>query len=342
MSPYQFTLADAKADRAIRIATGQCVDGPDFAALVNQAQRMLMKRGNWFGTEWLVKFCISDGCIVWPRFVGTVMGIRFCGSLQSAFMQNQWYTILGQYCNGYSNWAGYGNGMVVEDTGTAPCFNEVMCPEGKLIRYVVTKRPDLGKTVKIFGTAFGGQPLQERDANGNWTNGITITAADPFGSTTVLVTHITSVLREATQGPAWLYEYNATDDIQRMLASYQSSETKPRYRKSKIRNWNQWWGQSTCPADSNNQRIRSIEALVKLEFIPATLDDDFLFIDDFDALSLMIKAIRCGEADDNAGFAEKTLFAVKEMNLRERDKLPNNQTVVSVQAFGSIPITNPT
>lgn len=339
MSPYQLQLQDAKADRAIRIATGQCVDGPDFAALVNQGQRMLMKRGNWFGTEWLVKFCITDGCIAWPRFVGTVLGMRFCGSAESAFMQNQWYTILGQYCNGYQNWSGYGSGITVEDNGTAPCFNEVMCPEGKLIRYVVTKRPDLGKTVKIYGTAYGGQPLQERDDDGNWTNGLTITAADPFGSTTVLVTHITSVVREETQGPAWLYEYNATDDVQRQLAAYQPSETNPRYRRSKIRNWNNWWMQ-TC-TKSNQQPTRSLEALVKLEFIPATHDDDFLFIDDFDALALMIKAIRLGESDDNAGFAEKTLFAVKEMNLRERDKLPNDQTVVSVQVVGKLPIYNP-
>lgn len=335
MSAYQYQLSDAKADRAIRIAAGACSNSADFVSLVNQAQRLLMKRGNWFGVTWLVKFCLRDACIVWPRYVGTVIGLRFCSS-DASLMRNAYYAIIGP-CTGWSGGVGYGD-VVVRDNGTAPCHNEVMaCTTGKLIRYVVTKRPDIGKTCKIFGTAYGGQPLQERDADGNWTDGITLTAADPYATTSVYVTRITAAPRQATQGMAWLYEYNPATDELRDLAAFEPNETHPRRRRSTIINWINAPG---CK-QADGSCIKSVEALVKLEFVPATNDNDFLMIDDFDALALAIKAIRRGEADEDAGRESGLLLAVKEMNLRERDKLPNDQTAVSVQAVGGCPIINP-
>lgn len=335
---YQYSLETAKSDRAIKIAAGSCSNSADFVALVNQAQRILMKRGNWFGVTWLVRFCLRDACIVWPRYVGTVIGLRFCNG-DAAVLRNQYYAITGPGSTvgwGYSN--GWYGDVFVRDNGTVPCYNEVMaCDAGRLIRYVVTKRPDLGKTCKIFGTQYGGQPLQERGADGNWTDGITLTAADPFASTSVYVTSITSVVREATQGMAWLYEYDPPNDTLRDLAAFDPNETHPRRRRSKVINWNAAPG---C-RQTDGSCVKQVEALVKLEFVPATNDNDFLMVDDFDALALAIRAIRRGEADEDAGRESGLLLAVKELNLRERDRLPNDQTSVSVQVVGDYTLTNP-
>lgn len=339
---FQFTLADAREQRCVKIAAGSCINSPEFISMVNEGQRLLCKRGNWFGMEWLVRFCLDSNCIVWPRFVGTVLGLRFCNTWQPAFMQNQWYAILGPYAQ-YD----FTSGTTVRDNGTAPCHSEIRDCDGtgKLVRYVVTKRPDLGKTCKIYGIDANGQPLQERDdATGTWTDGVTIVAANPFGTTSVYVRHITSVVREATQGPAWLYEYDPVADKQRQLANFDPNETNPRRRRSTITNWNSWWGLAGnaggCNDDAGN-RIVPVDALIKLEFVPVQTDGDFLMVDDFDALALAIRAIRRGEADEDAGRESALLLAVKEMNMRERDKLPGNQTTVLVQAVGSYPMYNP-
>lgn len=333
--PYRFTTADARASGPLRGAAAVCADSQSFLDLLNEAQRRLLKRGRWFDTEWLAKFCIHERCITWPRWVGTVLGVRACNGNQP-IMQNRWFNIVGPR-SATCGWPWSCGHSFMEDVGTAPCYNEVTGDAGKLIRYYVTKNFDVGKTIRLYGTAFGNQPLQERDADGNWTDGLTITAAKPFATTTVLVTKITSVVRQATQGPARLYEYDADADKLRDLALYDPSETNPRYRRSKLLNIHEIPG---C-RDANNICQRQIEAMVKLAFVPAVSENDFLMIDDFDALKLAIQAIRLEEANDDGLSEAKWMKAIREMNMEIRDKEPGEQTSFNVDVVGGSLITNP-
>lgn len=330
---YTLQLADIKAGPIKNIAAS-CPNSQMFIELINQAQRRLMKRGNFFDTEVLIQLCIQ-GCIVtWPNYVGTVMGVRFCDS-EPANLTNHWYAFIG----GHRHHRGRFSEMTIMDIDMAPCFSEVSGTTGKLIRYHVVHNKDIGKKITIFGTQYGGQPLQEKDANGNWINGLTITAAAPFATTTTLVTRIDAVSREATQGMAYVYEYDANTNVLRNLATYEPNETHPRYRRSQLSR-NPCHGKS-CANDPNGLHYHRLEALVKLAFVPLINDRDFLILDDEDALKLAVQAVKAEEANDDQTAEIKWAKAIRELNMRERDKSPDDQTPVRVNVVDGCAIRNP-
>jgi len=346
MSAYTHQLIDLKRSPVKNVA-GSCVDSEDFLDTVNAAQQRLFRRGNWWDTEWLVELCLTDGCVTWPRYVSTVLGIRSCNG--GTELRNNWYSIIGQYQNysggiggiGDNSTFGYmnrvGSTPVITDADSAPCYNEISGNAGKLIRYNVVKRSDIGKKLTIYGTQYGGQPLREQDANGDWIDGLTITAAAPFASTSVLVTKITSVTREATAGMAYLYEYDADTNLLRDLACYEPNETNPRYRRSRIESF---CNLGVCK-DANGVNKTKIQALVKLQFIPLKDDRDFLLIDNFDAIKFMVQAIKLEEAGQDSEAEVKILKAVRELNLEQRDKQPDRQTTVSVNSIMGFGILSP-
>lgn len=331
--PYTYTLQTAK-ESALKNIAGVCADSEQFIEYVNEAQRRLMRRGNWFDTDQVVKLCIYNGCITWPRYVSTVLGVRFSCMDDNIQIRNNWFAILGpRTCS----W--HGSDLVtMRDAGTGPTYNDITGEDGKIIRAYIEKQADIGKTIKIFGiNAATNLPLQEKDANGDWVDGITLTLAKTPAASTVLVRKITSVIKERTQGNVFLYEYDSTTGLMRDLALYEPSETNPRYRKSKIHNFCSV--PSPCQ-ESDGVRNRSMEALVKLEFIPVVVDSDWLYVDNFDALKLSIQAIRLEEANDDEAAEGKWIKAIRELNFDLRNKTPGAQTTVRIRPVGQR-ITSP-
>lgn len=326
---YRLTLANAKASALADIAA-VCPNSAKFISLVNEAQELLLKRGNWENTETLVKLCLHDRCVTFPRYVLTVLGARFCDG-STATIQNNWYDItMSRGCIDK-----FSCNSIMSDRGTAPTYRRI-APDGALIRYYVRNRPDIGKTITIYGKGVGGMPLQTRDSDGNWTPGITLTAAAPFVSSEVLVTEIQSVVRQATQGMSFLYAYYADDDELKDLAFYEPSETNPRYRQMDIKNW---CGINSCE-DDNGRRLVQAEFLVKLAFIPVQNDYDFLMIDDLRSLKLAIQGVRAEEANDDVMAEVKLAKAVKELNLELRNQFPAEATPVRYNSIGGT-ITSP-
>lgn len=352
---YRYQLRDARAS-AIKKVAGVCADGDEFRDYVNEATERLTKRGDWYGTQVVGRFCFEGCDVVFPRWVGTVEGVKICGGGQVP-VNNQWWSILGPRYSyeglgtGYQNYGQNSYGSLpsgwfgVGDNGIVPTYSQVSGTTGKQIAYHATRPEDIGKTVTIYGFQYGGQPLCElRD--GVWSQGITITAKAAGGTvlpamTSALVTKITSVVREATKGICYLYEYGQdADDIYalRDIAMYQPTETNPSYRRMKI---NGICGIPAC-TDDNGRRMRSLDAIVKLEFIPAVSDDDFLLIDDFSALKLAVQGIRLEEAEDTAGAELKFISALREMNYTDRSKSPAYQTSVRVNVSSARCLVNPT
>ena len=316
-------LSDAKASYEIRSVASACPDSADFLSLVNAVTERLMDIGNFWNTEWLMRLCISSCEVTWPRSVGTVLAVRFCRHNQTP-IHNLWWEIIGT-----GNCGGFGPGIGLRDGNPAPTYNKVSGTQGKLIRYYPVKNVDIGKTITLYGKKYGGQPLMEF-VDGAWRQGITLTAAAPFGTTTVLVTEITSVVREASAGPMYLYEYDASTDLLRDLAYYEPNETNPRYRTSIIGN--------SCAipfcTDDNGAKTARLEAVVKLNYQPLVNDNDFLLIDSYAALKLGIQAIRLEEANDDAGALAKWMAAVAVLNQRTRNKQPELQTAIRLNIWG--------
>lgn len=321
MAAYKEQVSDARLSSELFEISQTCPNSAQFLHLLNRAQRRLMRRGAWFDTEQLVKFCVYDRCLTLPEYAATLTGLRVGGCAPSNIL-NHWYAI-------DQPWGDFTRGVVGRERGMGPTYNSIASATGSMIRYHVLKQADIGKTLTLYGTQFGGQPLMEKDADGNWREGLTITAAAPYAQTSVLVTSITSVVRQATQGMTYLYEvYDSTTNpvTLRALATYGPNETNPRYRQYMLENFCCVNG---CE-DANGRRISSVEAMVKLAWVPLVNEWDFLLIDNYDALALMIQAIQYEKAGD---YANSELFirkSVNEMNLEDRVRQPEDQLVISV------------
>lgn len=315
---YRDTLLAAK-DSELQDIAGSCPSSARFLSLVNQAQQELARRGNWFGTEWVAKFCFTDGCLTWPRWVGTVLGMRWGRGGMSA-IENSWASVMRQStCSDRSgHWP-----VVTRGGNMVPTLTPVYNPLGSKIRYHVVKNADVGKTIRLHGTFFGGQPLQEK-VDGVWRDGLTITSAKPFAQTSQLIRHITSIVREATQGPAYLYEvYDEPLGLLRMLNAFDPDETNPRYRTSIVS------GSGGECKDEYGRCISSVEAMVKLQYIPVADDRDFMFFDRevWRAVKLGIQAIKFEDANDFGAANGMWTQAVQCLNLEDRNKSPYEQIV---------------
>ncbi len=337
MSAYRKQLIDARNSIAIQNVAGKCSDTAQFADLVNRSIELLIKRGAWFGTEVIGRFCVYGCRVVWPRYVSTFRGARFCGAGEIE-VKNLWYNILGwPMCNA-ANWGNRGGStLTFADGGLVPTFNEITGNTGKFLRYHVVKNTDYNKNIAFYGKQFGGQPLQEK-VDGAWIPGLTLTSAKPIAQTTTLVTKVNQVVREPTEGMTYVYQYDPVTTDLIMLAQYEPNETNPQYRSSIIN------GMQSIPGhqDSNGRCTREIEALVKLEYIPAVHDRDFLIIDDFQALAFAIQALKFGEANDVQNFQAYLALAIAELNFESKNKNPDEQFVTQVNVMGSRRvITNP-
>lgn len=321
---YKYQLIDARNSLALKSIAGVCTEGADFVSIINEVMERLMKRGGWWETEQLMRLCAYNGCITWPRYVGTVLGIKFqcTGEFQ---IRNNWWATMGPHCC-----AGWGGDHTMRDANNSPFYNDIPCG-GQQLRVYATKNEDIGKKVIFFGLDSNQQPLQ-RKVNGAWRAGFEVTIGMPYGSTgSVLISKVTKVIKEPTQANILVYGYDATQNTIRDLALWEPSETHPDYRRSIVHNFQCI---PTGCAESDGVRQRNLEALVKLEFIPVTQDYDFLAIDNFTALKFGIQAIRLEEANQDQAAEVKWAKAIQDLNFELRTKTPGQQATIQVRAEG--------
>ena len=310
------TLSSVRSSGALNIA-GVCPTSDEFTRLVNEATSRLMRRGDWSGTALPIYVCIKRGCVVFPRYVLQVRKLNY--GRHPVSVKNNWYEFFDT-----RSWRGAcGAKAGVIGQSQTPVFQDVQ-GEGRLIRAYTRVQNDVGKTIKIFGVDNSGQPLTEKVA-GTWVQGITLTLAIPFVSSSVFVRRIDRVLKDETEAPINLYAYNSTDDVLEDLAQYDGSETNPSYSKYQI---NICGGNGAC-GDSF-----PITAMVKLRFVPVKNADDLVLIGNLDALKDMMQSIRLREAGDSDGANTFEASAIRELNLQLRDESPEDEMPVDFGETG--------
>ncbi len=338
---YVLQLSDAQNDLALKNVCGCSPQSAQFISLLNQAQRRLAIRGDFYG---MVQTCcmVYQGCqIAWPRYFSTILGARSCNDIVD--VKNDWYSFTGAWRGNYRQQGfsdlgggfgrhGFTSNKVLQDNGRAPIFQNITGGgNGQIIRYYVSHTNDNGKTITLYGNQFGNYPLQEKDASGNWVNGLTLTAAPPYAATSVNVTNIQSIVRQPTQGQAYLYEYDVASNTERLLAIFEPNDTHPMFRRSIILGQNNFRNNN----DSTTPKFNSLELLVKLEFIPVVDPRDFLLVDNLDALRFMISAIKAEDANDNPTAETFILKAIRELNFADRNKWPDKSIPVVVNSTNS-------
>ena len=320
------TAGSAMTSRLNRIS-GVCAGSDDWYQLINDATRELMRRGNWWGTVRRLRGCIYNGCIAWPRYVGTVLAINRCG--RSAPPKNQWYdfdAVLPEHVRHWNQCGGFlcAHDLALADHNTTPVFNQIPCNTPRYLRFYITQPTDVGKTITIFGKS-GGIELLTKRSDGTIQPGLVLTLAIPFVETSTLFNSVERVIKDPTDGPVYGYQFDGTNLFP--LSTYEPSETLPDYRSNKL---------VTSPCPTNCQQWPSqIEALVKLQFVEAKTADDLVLIDNLDALATAMQSCKLSDAYDSAGAETMMARAVHELNLDLRDKLPIDQTPVRVKVYGT-------
>jgi len=320
------TVSEAQSSRLNRIS-GVCAGSADWFQLLNDATRQLMRRGNWWGTLKVMRGCIYNGCIAWPRQVGTVLAFDRCGS---APPKNQWAefnAVLPEHVHQFNRDGEFGcaRDLALVDHGTSPVFNQIACGQNVYIRFMPVQPTDVGKTITVFGLDSNGVEIITTRSDRTIQPGIVLTLAIPFVQTPFSMRRVDRVIKAATDGPIYGYQVDVTGTIFN-LATYAPSETLPDYRTSKL-------VRSRC--HDCGCWPSQIAAFVKLQFIPAQNPDDLVLIDNLDALALGMQSAKLSDAYDSQGAETMMARAVHELNLDLRDKLPIDQTPVRFQPYGT-------
>lgn len=333
------TFAEAKASRLKEIAQA-CPTSQDFADLLNEATQALMTRGDWAGVVVPITVCVRNGCVTWPRYVGKVRRLNHCGT--EIKIGNIWWDFINRQA--YQSWGnswgwgdtgwiaggiggGWGHGRgggMMTNQGRYPTYADIYPNTTRLVRAYALCQEDIGKTITIFGVDNNLQPLRTHDTVNNiWTDGVTITLAVPFGSTSVYVGRIDRVSKQVTQCNVPMYAYDPTANVLEDLAIYEPSETDPNYERDRI---SAGCTQSGCS--------KSVAALVKLQFIPVVADTDLVLISNVRALKFAVQAVKLEESNQDEAAANKMALAVKELNLELNDEYPLDQTPVDSGFMG--------
>lgn len=118
-----------------------------------------------------------------------------------------------------------------------------------------------------------------------------ITLAQGAGTTSnTFFSSITDVqLNEERDSKVWMYEWNDTTSTKRMIAQYEAYESRPSYAR--------YYFPSILAGSSSTGNCRQtlVEALVKLNFWPVKVPNDFLCVPCLPALKEMMMAVNEAE-----------------------------------------------
>lgn len=278
---------------------------------MNEATESLMD-DSWAGLIVPIHVCVSRGCVVWPRYVYSVREMSVCR--HPIQIKNQWYDFMPR--DWYdSNCCGNGCRMTAQDK--TPTYSSIY-GDSRYVRAYASVRIDYGKTVTIFGVDNNNQTLKHKNLDGSWSEGAIITLAGPYGTTLSFVRRIDRVLLDDMQGEVRLYAYDTVNAVLEDLAVYQPGETNPEYVRYHL----------NVPCETN-----SINALVKLRFIPVRFDTDLVMIP-LRPLKTMCQSVKFGEAGDISNKIAFEKEAIRQMNQIKRNELPDSQIPVNCGAFG--------
>lgn len=277
-----------------------CSTDPRFLQWLNSIQERALNQGRWFGTTQLMRFCASDGCLILPREVAVIEAAKFDGVPLS--LRNQWYQFIRPHCSfsactlpstslGRCNSSssscsccGCRGGLDFEERDLVPSY--AFTNDGEKIRLYPTNLADVGKKVT----------LQGYDSNGVWVrstidgivqDGEQVTLASPFtdSTTTWSAGNPLRVIKDPTSYRVLMFAIDSGGNETRQLGDYQPTETNPMYRRM--------WLPTGC-----STQTRTVTALVSLQHIPLTQDNDWLLFTNLSAYEDGIMSAKYREAGD--------------------------------------------
>jgi hypothetical protein len=310
--------------------------------MVNAAQRRLLyaKEANeesWWGTWSEMAFTGSQTLpyLTMPRDVARIEAATVCNS--PIAIQNQFYEYLQ-----------FGNGRLPKNChrlrGTCltqaytrnnvPTFVDPPTQPFYLQAFPIDPADAAaGNRVLFQGLDESGNVIYSQDA-ANLVTGEYVTLAMPFGSSTHLFSSITGIQKDPTTGQVQIMSVDATTGVSTLLLTMEPGEQTASYR----RYYFDRLPKGCCALPGVVPQPVPITAIAKLELIPAQVDQDYLLIQNLEALTEECQSVRHSEIDGASAkqeSRERHNAAIQLLNAELVHYLGKNEPAVNFKPFGS-------
>lgn len=318
------------------------------ASFCNDATRRLLIAGGetgWYGTWQKMVFAVnpSDPYLTLPRQVARIINLDVCRF--PVRIQNEFYEFLeaGVGLQPSSKCGCPPLCQVIEthDRGNVPTFRDIT-PTGnpKLVRVYATNSRDYDHRVLIQGLDQNGSVVRTMD-NGVDVEGEYLNLANPFTDSTFFYSKITGVQKDLTAGDVRIYEVDSVTGAQVYLSFMEPSETVGWYRRYFLNGIC-----NTCCGDITSTSCglpvvpptTQITAMAKLEFIPVSVDTDYLLIGNLPAMKSECMAVRYEESDNDKAMAmadAKHKQAIKFLNQELVHYMGRERPAINYAPFGT-------
>lgn len=289
-------LYDLRMSRAPQ-AVGLCqADLKRIADMANSAQRrLLLDRSageeGWWGTWAEMEFTVltANPYITTPRDVARIERVVICN--EPVLVHNQFYEYI-QLGNGRLPKTCRGDcyrPLQVLSRNTTPLFRD-LTGKPRIIRvYPVDPQDFANRRVLIQGTDSTGVPVTSMDGRYQ-IQGEYVSVGSPFTDTVNQYNTITGIQKDLTMGQIQIFDVDTATGTQTQILTMEPSELTAWYRRYYLSNL----PPKCCHGTTGQVTVR---AIVKLDLIPATADQDYLLIGNIEALIEEMQAVRYSEMD---------------------------------------------
>lgn len=298
-------------DSRIPSVLNVCPTDERFYQWLNSAQSMMLNQGRWWGSIQETQFCVTDGCLVFPRQVASVEQIAVCG--HPIMSESPWFQFTRNLatlrqcggCSGSTGTSGQCSCGHLQSRARAATVASFATTIGanKLIRSYPGSGDDVGKKIIYQG----------RDINGVWVrtvidgvvqDGEQVVLSLPFVDTVTTwgPGSPVAVVKEQTAARVLVFEYDTVAHLERALADYEPGETRPSYRVSFIPGLVGAGGCCGGSCSNGNTTTKTVTAMVKLQHIQLTAPSDWLILQNLEAYQAAMVAVKAREEKDYATF----------------------------------------
>jgi len=281
---------------------GLCASSGQIPGIVNRAQQRLLidpaqPDEGWWGTWSVMAFNVAQDnpYITTPAGVSRMTLMDVCK--KPVIIRNQFYEYM-EFGNGLRPAGCSGNpiceNLTTFDRGAVPTFID-LSPPNKKIRVFLTDETDVGKTTLIGIKDSFGNVIYSQDGFDR-VQGELLTLESPFSVTTNEVSEILGIQKDITNGQVQFYEWDTVTDESTLLLTMEPGETTAWYRRYFINGL----PSHCCGCNGSTGTPVQVKALVKLDFVPARVDTDYLTIQNLSALGEECQSLRYN-AMDNPG-----------------------------------------
>lgn len=272
----------------IEKALNLCSGDARAVGYVNRAVQRLLEEGSWVGTIARYRFCASNGCVVLPRQLETVLSFAVCNTPMP--LHSPWHEFLGNGTylqDGGSCNTGWGCATSAIDRDEVGSFDNVIGADKKLA-VLCDVAEDAGAYITLQYYNDSAQWVRTQVGT-DWIDGERIAFGTPGQYvptiSEVMANGFVRAIKPVTKGMVRLYELNTgvTPNTYRPLAYFEPDETIPIYRRIQI--------PGIGISSSDECQRTSVTIMAKKRFIPVANDNDFLAISHPEAIRMAVQSI---------------------------------------------------